>query len=118
MSEKIPVADVRVGSFLLDTLTVGMYENPLHCIREYIQNAYDALLDAIASDVTTASDALITVTIGGTGKKQSLSIRDNGTGVPSTQIIDRLISVGNSRKSPSKHAGFRGIGRLAGLAYC
>jgi len=118
MTGKIPLADVRVGSFLLDTLTVGMYENPLHCIREYVQNAYDSLLDGIAAGLVSIGDALIVVSISGTAKKQSLSIRDNGIGVPSAEVIDRLISVGNSRKSPAKHAGFRGIGRLAGLAYC
>jgi len=118
MTDKIPLADVRVGSFLLDTLTVGMYENPLHCIREYVQNAYDSILDAISAGSLTPGDALVTVAISGTAKRQSLSIRDNGTGVPAGQIVDRLISVGNSRKSPARHAGFRGIGRLAGLAYC
>ena len=39
--------DIQVGSFFLETLTTGMYEDPFHCIREYVQNGFDAIQDAI-----------------------------------------------------------------------
>ena len=28
----------KIGAFVLETLTTGMYTNPLDSIREYIQN--------------------------------------------------------------------------------
>lgn len=107
---------IRVGSFFLETLTTGMYENPFDCIREYIQNGFDAIQDAIEQTVLKAEDAEISIAIGGTGK--SLTIRDNGTGIPSEKAYSTLVSLGASHKSPIRHAGFRGIGRLAGIAYC
>ena len=35
-----------LGVHLLETITLGMYSEPLHCIREYVQNAYDSVRNA------------------------------------------------------------------------
>lgn len=110
--------DIKLGSFLLDTLTVGMYENPMHCLREYVQNAFDGIADAIGEGLLGPNDGCVEVSIAGPARRPNLKVFDNGTGVPAAQVVDRLVSVGNSSKNPQKHAGFRGIGRLAGLAYC
>jgi hypothetical protein len=110
-------SEVQVGSYLLDTLTVGMYEDAFHCIREYIQNAFDSINDAVAAGVLSRPAASVSVKVVKKGKL-TLSIRDNGQGVSAAKVFETLISVGNSRKNQTKHAGFRGIGRLAGVAYC
>lgn len=114
-----PAADpIQVGSFFLETLTTGMYEDPFHAIREYVQNAFDAIQDAVRQELMRAEEGEILITVGGTARAPSLTIRDNGTGIPQAQAYSTLVSLGASRKTPTHHAGFRGIGRLGGIAYC
>jgi len=33
----------RIGAFVLESLTSGMYTNPMDAIREYIQNSADSI---------------------------------------------------------------------------
>lgn len=115
----LPLSDsIQVGSFFLETLTTGMYENPFDSVREYIQNAFDALRDAVARGLVKSDEARILVGASGTSRSPSLTIRDNGVGLPLVNAVTTLISLGASHKQPAVHAGFRGIGRLAGIAYC
>lgn len=109
---------IRVGSFFLETLTTGMYENAFHCIREYVQNSYDAILEAVRSDLIKEKEGRVLISVGGNARTPSLSIRDNGCGIPLDAAYTTLVSLGASGKNPTRHAGFRGIGRLAGIAYC
>jgi len=51
-------------------------------------------------------------------EKKEIKIKDNGTGIPSNEVEKFLLDIGNSKKILTKERGFRGIGRLAGLAYC
>lgn len=108
---------IEVGSFFLETMTTGMYEDPFHCIREYIQNGFDAIQDAIRQGILTADDGRVLISLGGSQRAPSLSVRDNGTGIVAARAYSTLVSLGASRKTPALHAGFRGIGRLAGIAY-
>ena len=48
----------------------------------------------------------------------TISIRDNGMGIPCADARDTLMNVGNSKKRHSNNRGFRGIGRLGGMSYC
>ena len=57
MAQAIPEAKlmddkvtVRVGKQVIDILTTGMYSNPLMALREYVQNAVDAIDDAVEAD--------------------------------------------------------------------
>ncbi len=118
-SEELRLPDrITVGSYFLETLTTGMYEDPFHCIREYVQNSFDAITDGIATGVLRSGEGRVTVAISGPSNRPTLSIRDNGTGIPVGEVVERLLFLGVSRKQPLLHAGFRGIGRLAGIAYC
>lgn len=108
---------IEVGSFFLETLTTGMYENPFHCIREYIQNGFDAIQDATRAGTLPADEGRVLVSVGGNQRAPSLSVRDNGSGIVAARAYSTLVSLGASRKTPQLHAGFRGIGRLAGIAY-
>lgn len=116
----VPVSPdaVMVGSYSLESLTTGMYEDPLHCVREYVQNGFDAIRTARADEVLTADAGLVTISISGTTKRPTLTIEDNGIGIPAADAVGTLVSVGASRKRSNLNAGFRGIGRLAGIAYC
>lgn len=106
-----------VGSYVLETLTTGMYVEPRDAIREYVQNAFDGIEAARRERLLSATGGEIQITLL-TADRGAIVIRDNGASIPSAQAWDTLTSIGASRKSPRRHAGFRGIGRLAGIAYC
>lgn len=103
------------GKFLLEILTRGMYSNPLHIYREYIQNASDSIDKAINAGVLNAVEAEIHIFID--AQKQDIIIRDNGLGISQHVARVKLLNVGASDKDGITERGFRGIGRLGGLAY-
>ena len=104
------------GAFVLETLTLGMYGESRNAIREYIQNSFDSLRQAIADGVVGEADAKVEITLD--TKQQRLSIRDNGGGLRTENAVSVLASVGASNKDYRRNAGFRGIGRLAGIVFC
>ncbi len=107
---------IIIGARILDVLTTGMYPNALDAIREYVQNAYDAIRRAERAGILLANHGDVSVIIK-TAEKE-LIVRDNGIGIPHTEAPSTLLSIGASKKKIGDDAGFRGIGRLAGLAYC
>jgi len=98
-----------VGSDLLGFLTLGMYSNPLTLYREYVQNA----ADSIAS--TGALSGRIEIHID--PSKMCVTIKDDGPGLSHKQALRQLVPIADSRKVRSVARGFRGIGRLSGLAF-
>jgi molecular chaperone HtpG len=104
------------GSFILETLTVGMYGESRNAIREYVQNGFDSIQRATKElKQLKAGDGLIRVIFG--DDRDSLTILDNGAGLPEKVAASTLTSVGASRKDYRVDAGFRGIGRLAGIVF-
>lgn len=109
------MAEPVAGKFLLEILTKGMYSNPMHVYREYIQNSTDSIDKAIADGILNESDAAIHIQID--GAKRKITIRDNGCGISAQKVRETLLNIGHSDKNGVDERGFRGIGRLAGLAY-
>ena len=110
-----------LGVHLLDTITRGMYSDPLHSIREYIQNAYDSIRKSRRDGQISTEEGTIRLNID--ERVRGLSIRDDGTGLSPEAAAVYLLDIGNSDKAQSdadsmKNAGFRGIGRMAGISYC
>ncbi len=103
----------HIGAFVLETLTLGMYGEPRHTLREYVQNAFDSIRSARNLKVLDGRGQ-VTITL----ERDKIVIRDNGLGVAKAQAYATLTSVGASKKDRQRDAGFRGIGRLAGMAYC
>ena len=103
------------GKFLLEILTKGMYSNPMHVYREYIQNSSDSIDKAIESGVLQAAEAEIHIFID--DRERNIVIKDNGLGIPLDIAKIKLMNVGASDKDGVTERGFRGIGRLGGLAY-
>ncbi len=104
-----------VGKYILDTLSIGMYNNPLMLIREYIQNSVDAL-DDFKKKIGHLEAPKIDIRID--GRNRSVRVVDNGTGLMTSTAKNALHDIGRSLKKLSFDRGFRGIGRLGGLGYC
>lgn len=45
--------DISIGKYTLESLTSGMYLDPLSLYKEYIQNAVDSLDEAIEAGMAT-----------------------------------------------------------------
>jgi len=103
------------GRQIIDIVTSGMYSNPLMVLREYIQNASDAIDEAMARRLLSAREGQINISIDGFSR--TISIVDNGLGIEPGQIIKLLCGLGLSSKEPAQYRGFRGIGRLGGVGY-
>lgn len=103
------------GKFLLEILTKGMYSNPMHIYREYIQNSADSIDMAVTSGLIDRSETEIHISID--EKKRTVCVKDNGIGIQHDIAKVKLLSVGASDKDGVNERGFRGIGRLGGLAY-
>ena len=105
-----------VGKNILDNLTTGMYSDSKVIYREYIQNACDQIDKAISDGILSADEGLVDIYID--EQKRYISIKDNATGVLSADFRENLGDIANSNKKIGQDKGFRGIGRLCGLAYC
>lgn len=98
-----------LGGKLLRLVTAGMYDNPLVLYREYLQNS----ADAIASKRSGGGCVRITID----PLRSRITILDDGPGLTPAKAAECLIDVGRSPKDPTIDRGFRGIGRLSGLAF-
>lgn len=108
---------IIIAKDLLDLLTGAMYVDPFSALREYVQNAVDAIEDAVAVGVLEApSEGRIDIQV--SQAKRAIVIRDNGIGCGNKDFVRSLTAFGGSDKRGRERRGFRGIGRLAGLAYC
>ena len=109
-------AEVQVGKYTLESLTSGMYSDPKIVYREYIQNSVDSLENAVRQGIIEQSSMRIDIIV--SEENSRISIRDNGTGIKSSETQATLMNVGNSKKRNANNRGFRGIGRLGGMSYC
>ena len=107
---------IIVGRDILELLSSSMYINPLVIFREYVQNATDAIDDAVKFGLL-ASIETGRVDIRVDHIERRVVIRDNGTGVSNSEFPTRMLSFGASAKRGTDARGFRGVGRLAGLGY-
>lgn len=105
-----------IGKNILDNLTTGMYSDSRVIYREYIQNACDQIDLAVKLGIIARQEGQVDIYID--SSKRYISILDNATGVKSASFINDLGDIANSNKRIGENKGFRGIGRLCGLAYC
>ena len=107
---------IEIDVNIVEIVTKGLFKNPLDIFREYIQNSCDAIDDAVEAGILQEGNGRIEITID--KKSRLITIEDNATGIH-TRYFERTMSrIGNSDKTLKKYRGFRGIGRLCGLAYC
>jgi molecular chaperone HtpG len=107
----------KIGKNVIESLTFGMYDDSRFVYREYIQNSADAIDKAVETKILgSRSDGNIHIDIDINNK--IVTIEDNATGIKSSEIVRILKDIADSDKDRTKDKGFRGIGRLGGLAYC
>lgn len=112
----IALDDILIGNDVLELVSSAMYVDPMTVYREYIQNAADAVDDARRQGVLgTEQTGRVDIAI--EPSTRSVRIRDNGIGVAWPDFARRLTALGASTKRGTSARGFRGVGRLAGLAY-
>ena len=107
----------RIGKDVIESLTLGMYEDCRFVYREYIQNAADQIDKALELEwLSDLNEGRIEIEVDVANR--TISIYDNGTGIAAAEVEPILKNIAQSTKDRSKNKGFRGIGRLGGLAYC
>lgn len=107
----------KIGKDVIESLTLAMYEDPKFIYREYIQNSADQIDIAFDNGIIDSKDEC-KIEIKIERNERKISICDNGTGVPVEKVLPILKNIAQGIKDRTKHKGFRGIGRLGGLAYC
>lgn len=105
-----------VGRQLLDIVTSGMYSDPMMVLREYVQNAADAIDAASSMDLLRPDEGRIKVVLDPASR--NIVVEDNGTGLSYSKAGRLLCGLGVSSKDSGENRGFRGIGRFGGLGYC
>jgi molecular chaperone HtpG len=110
------MAKYKFGANILENLTTGMYQDSKVVYREYIQNACDQIDKAIKSSLIKKDEGRIEIWLD--CDKRSITIEDNATGIKEPEFIRVLGNIADSDKKLGEDKGFRGIGRLCGLAYC
>lgn len=106
----------NIGKNVIENLTTAMYENSFIIYREYIQNAADSIDKAVSQGVIDKKDAIIDILI--EQGKRCITIHDNAMGISKDNFYRTLSNIADSEKDRDVDKGFRGIGRLGGLAYC
>ena len=107
----------RIGKDQMRQYMGSLYENSMVVYREYLQNACDAVEQALQKNlIPNRRQANIAVNIDTFNK--SITIEDVGVGIERKNIGDYLVSVASSPKYGQGLVGRHGIGRLNGANYC
>lgn len=117
MTEKKQITtDAKIGKDVIESLTLGMYEDCRFIYREYVQNAADQVDKAVADHLLEKGEEAIHIQID--PDERTITVEDNATGIPQHSVMPILRNVAHSTKQRGVDKGFRGIGRLGGLGYC
>ena len=104
------------GANIIENLTTGMYRDSKVIYREYIQNACDQIDKAIKQGIIKKGEEEIYIELNSLNRV--ITITDNATGIGKDNFKQTLRNIADSNKKLGEDKGFRGIGRLCGLAYC
>jgi hypothetical protein len=97
---------------VLEALSQGLYPDRKHILREFIQNAYDAVRDLRRQSPRAQLEPIEV-----TASPPSLIIADKGVGM-SRETMQRYRYLGFTEKQIGSHAGFRGIGKFSAISVC
>lgn len=105
-----------IGKDILEMLMFSLYPDAETIYREYLQNACDSIKEAVIQGVLSKEQGQVSVDID--KFHNVVTIADNGTGIPTDLVEQRLKDIARSKKDYESSAGFYGIGRLVGAGYC
>jgi molecular chaperone HtpG len=105
-----------IGKDVIESLTLGMYDDSRFIFREYIQNSADQIDKAVKEGLLNSCEGEIHISID--ADNRTIIIEDNATGIKQSEVRPILQNIAQSTKQRGVDKGFRGIGRLGGLAYC
>ena len=95
---------------ILEALSFGLYPDKKHVLREFIQNAFDAINDLKKiTGLLDQSPIIIKIA------PPSIFICDNGIGMDKDDV-EKYRRLGYSEKPKGESVGFRGIGKDSGLS--
>ena len=107
----------EVRKNLINMLMFSLYSDERTIYREYVQNALDSINRAVRLHILNqAKDGVVNIHID--SRQRSIVIRDNGTGIQSTDAVRVLLDISSTTKDGIIEAGQFGIGRLVGGGYC
>ncbi len=105
------------GKNIIEMLMFNMYDECKVIYREYIQNSFDAIQQAVEKGVLKSiNDGIVNVNID--SKHRTVTIRDNGTGIILEKAPSTLLNIAASEKDGYSQAGQYGVGRLVGAGFC
>lgn len=106
----------QIGKNVIESLTLGMYEDCKYIYREYVQNSADSIDKAKELKIDDENNYSIYINID--SEKHEIEFYDNAKGIKKEEAYKILVDVACSNKQRGVDKGFRGIGRLGGLGYC
>ena len=77
--------DAKIGKDVIESLTLGMYEDCRFIYREYIQNAADQVDKAIDYSLLEKGEEEIHVIID--PEQRTIRIEDNATGIRENEVV-------------------------------
>jgi len=93
--------EIKVASKIVDYLSSGLYESPASCLKELVNNAYDANATRVEIFIKPDADRII--------------ISDNGTGLTPKEFVRHFSLISESHKrdeSESTESGRPKIGKI------
>jgi len=94
-------SETKIGKDVIESLTLGMYEDSRFIYREYIQNSADQIDTAVKESLLQSlHDGKIEININHTAK--TISIFDNATGIESNKVQPVLKNIAQSTKDEPK----------------
>jgi len=107
----------KFGKNIIEMLMFNMYDECKVIYREYIQNSFDAIQQAVLTGcLPSINDGIVNVNID--SKHRTVTIRDNGTGISIEKAPSTLLNIAASEKDGYSQAGQYGVGRLVGAGFC
>lgn len=117
MDNTIQTPKTVFGKNIIEMLMFNMYDECKVIYREYIQNSFDAIQEAVARNLLpNVNNGIVNVEVD--SKHRTVTIRDNGTGISFDKAPSALLNIAASEKDGYVQAGQYGVGRLVGAGFC
>ena len=94
----------QIGKDVIESLTLGMYEDSRFIFREYIQNSADQIDKARRSGLLSSNEEEIHILIN--SDEHSIIIEDNATGIERDKFIPILRNIAHSTAAKERETSY------------